>query len=182
MKEEITAGVEEMKLNIDSRMKLTDDKIENLKKETEINKEKQVEQDNWIRTIESRLNKQEEDIKWTKFQHIKNNKLQQMDNLQTSGSELAEKLAQRLEKHFPKPPIEGIVTEAGGDAEKDREETLGPVVQNGEWGRHWDEQLRQDSLPRTGGAIPGTKEKEEGAGRREKRMIPARAGLGRREI
>ena len=114
VKEEISASVNRMKLNIDKRMEVTDEKIEELTKEAEKNKIKQIEQDKWMRRMETRMSLQEEEIKRSRFQKMKQNPLQQMD--MSAGSELANKLAARLVSHFPKPPIEDLHQDFIGQA------------------------------------------------------------------
>ena len=141
LKEEITAGVKEMNVNIDRRMENTDEKLEDLRKEAEINKEKQSVQEKWMRKMETRMNIQEEEMKWSNFQLIKRNKLQKMSDIQTSGFELAEKLAQWLAKHFPIPLGGNTANEGNEDTEELLAEQVIPVTLDGACGRQLDRDL-----------------------------------------
>ena len=159
MKDELNAGVREMKNNVDNRMKQMDEKIYELKIESDNTKTKLKEQEECMKRMESRIQKQEEDLRRAKFQQLKTNKLQQMEDVQSEGSELAKKLAQRLAMHFPKPPCEPPVIDRIDTEEIDRVKSLNSGANKGSWSKKWDEQLRNDAdLSRTIGATSTRRE------------------------
>ena len=98
-----------------------------------------------MKMMEKRMDKQEEDIENQKKKNQGLDKDSMSDNIQNSGSELAEKLVERLAKHFPKPTADGHGDEGENFDFENIEKGRRAERVDSDWSKQLDEQLRSDA-------------------------------------